>query len=208
MAVSTNKEKALWDAFRAGEKEAFSRLFFEYYEPLYHYGCRMCEDSAFVKDVLQDFFLHLYEQRSGLNANVQNVKAYLLSAFRRRLFQELRQQKKLNDNLAISASLEGTAFSLGMEDVIIAQESAEMNRELVGRLLAELPPRQREIIYLRFYLDLSLPEMAETLQISYQVVANHLHRALRKLQGSDTVRKFSKLEVWLLLCCYPLLAMC
>lgn len=206
--AKNNNEKTLWDAFRAGEREAFSRLFFDYYEPLYHYGYRICADADLIKDVLQDFFLHLYEQRAGLNADVRNLKAYLLSAFLHRLFQELRQQQKLGEKLSLPGAADGSSFTLGMEDIIIARESAERNKELINRLLAELPPRQREIIYLKFYLDLSLPEMAETLQISYQVVANHLHRALRKLQGSETVRKFFKLDVWLLLCCYPLWSMC
>jgi RNA polymerase sigma factor (sigma-70 family) len=204
MATATNDGKALWDAFRAGDEAAFSRLFFEYYESLYHYGHRIAPDPALIKDVLQDFFLQLYENRSGLTPSVQNIKAYLLTSFRRRLLQELQQRKKRSSTLEELTPKAGYGFSIGIEDIIIDKESDQQNKQLVSRLLAELPPRQREIIYLKFYLDLSLPEMAETLNISYQVVANHLHRALRKLQGSETIRQFLRLDLWLLLSFYPL----
>ncbi|MCB0630353.1 MAG: sigma-70 family RNA polymerase sigma factor [Saprospiraceae bacterium] len=204
MAIKTKEEEALWDAFRAGEKQAFSRLFFEYYEPLYHYGHRINPDPSLIKDVLQDFFLQLYENRAGLSPSIRNIKAYLLISFRRRLLQELQKQRQKSSTMEAFDPDDRYPFSIGIEDIIIAKESDQQNEQLLSQLLAELPPRQRELIYLKYYLGLSLPEMAETLEISYQVVANHLHRALKKLQGSETIRQFLKLDLWLLLGLYTL----
>lgn len=199
--------KQLWSAFVAGEETAFSRLFFEYYELLYHYGYRIVADPALIKDVIQDFFLHLYESRATLSPEVKSIKAYLITSFRRRLMANLKKQRQADTMLEEVVLREDHLFDIGRESVLIEQESNARQKQLINKLLAELPPRQREIIYLRYYLDLSLPEIAETLQISYQVVANHLYRALKKLQTNSTIKKFFKMDIWLLLALYPLMGL-
>lgn len=205
MAKEDKELAALWSAFLAGDEQAFSGLFFEFYELLYHYGYRICPNRPLVKDVIQDFFLYLYESRHSLSSHVNSIKAYLLISFRRKLLQEVKKQQRANSLLSEVVQQEDHSFDIGMEDILIKKESNDLNKKLVAQLLSELPPRQREIIYLKYYLDLSLPEIAKTLQISYQVVANHLYRALKKLQGSNTVKKFFKLDIWLLLALYPML---
>lgn len=205
MAKENKEQIALWEAFRSGEEQAFSRLFFDHYQTLFHYGCRISPNPPFVKDILQDFFLDLFESRARLAPHIHNLKAYLITSFRRRLLAALKKERKANPEPAADVSEENYPFELSMEKVIIREENRSMNKRLIAQLLSELPPRQREIIYLKYYLDLSLPEISETLSISYQVVANHLYRALKKLQESPTVKKHFKLDIWLWLALYPYL---
>ena len=47
--------------------------------------------------------------------------------------------------------------------------------------LAQLPPRQREVLVLRFYLDLSEPEIAAEMGIGPSTVRSTAHRALGAL---------------------------
>ena len=51
-----------------------------------------------------------------------------------------------------------------------------------GALLAHLTPRQREVLVLRHYLDLSEAEIAETLQISRGSVKTHASRGAAALR--------------------------
>ena len=80
-------------------------------------------------------------------------------------------------------------FVIGKEDLIIKEESNTQNKAIVLKLLNELPPRQREIIYLKYYHNLSIQEIADVFSISYQVVANHLYRALKKLRNNEITKK-------------------
>lgn len=66
-------------------------------------------------------------------------------------------------------------------------ESAERGAEraasaaaVLGRIEA-LPRRQRECVVLRFYADLTVPEIARTLEVAEGSVKSHLHRALSTL---------------------------
>ena len=58
--------------------------------------------------------------------------------------------------------------------------SAEQRRSVL-RALRQLPPRQREVLVLRFYLDLSEPEIAAAMGIGPSTVRSTAHRALGAL---------------------------
>ena len=55
-------------------------------------------------------------------------------------------------------------------------------RAAVTAALRQLPPRQREILVLRFYLDLSVAQTAETIGISSGAVKAHTARAMAALR--------------------------
>jgi RNA polymerase sigma-70 factor (sigma-E family) len=59
----------------------------------------------------------------------------------------------------------------------------ENRREVVAALRA-LPKRQRDCVALRYYLDLSVPEIAETLGLSVNSVKTHLQRGLRSMAAT------------------------
>ena len=67
---------------------------------------------------------------------------------------------------------------------VVSAESAVLSaeqRRSVLRALRQLPPRQREVLVLRFYLDLSEPEIAAAMGIGPSTVRSTAHRALGAL---------------------------
>ena len=54
-------------------------------------------------------------------------------------------------------------------------------RQEVVEALRALPRRQRDCVALRYYLDLSIPDIAETLGVSANSVKTHLQRGLRSM---------------------------
>ncbi len=186
---------ALWLAFTSGDEEAFAQLFFDYYPICYRYGLKLVPDEALVKDVIQDFFLYLLKNRGNLTVQVDNITSYLIASYRRRLLREIDIQRVDTERRSSMQSSQAILFSIGPEEIMINQESSDQNKDKIVQLLNELPPRQREIIYLKYYHDLSLPEIADTLSISYQVVANHLYRALKKLRTSNLTKRHANLKI-------------
>ncbi len=61
----------------------------------------------------------------------------------------------------------------------------QIEHERVLSLLSNLPGRQREVLVLRYYGQLSEAEIATTLGISRGSVKSHNFRGLRSLRGSD-----------------------
>lgn len=52
------------------------------------------------------------------------------------------------------------------------------------RAVLSLPTRQREAVVLRFYEDMTVDQIGQTLGISSGTVKTHLHRALRSLEAA------------------------
>lgn len=55
-------------------------------------------------------------------------------------------------------------------------------RDAIGRLVAALPARQREVVILRFFADLSVDETAAAIGVSPGTVKTHTSRALEHLR--------------------------
>ncbi|WUH89404.1 SigE family RNA polymerase sigma factor [Streptomyces sp. NBC_00433] len=70
-----------------------------------------------------------------------------------------------------------------------AQQGAE--RDVLVRALSELPERQRAVVVLRYWEDLSAEEVAATLRCSVGTVKSQASRALAKLRHSPELAHYS-----------------
>lgn len=70
---------------------------------------------------------------------------------------------------------------LGGDELRFARVEASV---AVEDLLAELPERERTILYLRFYCDMTQPEIAEALGVSQSYLSRLLRRTLVRLRAS------------------------
>ena len=60
------------------------------------------------------------------------------------------------------------------------------------KILNALPPNQKEVIYLRNYVNMSYREIAQVMDLSEQVVRNYGYRAIQKLR-TQTPSKFKQM---------------
>ena len=78
----------------------------------------------------------------------------------------------------------GTVATLGMDDVDL---EAVVNREAVRALLQRLPDREREVVILRFFKQLSQSQIAEQLGVSQMQVSRILARSLAHLRDDMSI---------------------
>lgn len=71
-------------------------------------------------------------------------------------------------------------------DVSTGRDPADtvVDRDALRRALADLPRRQREVIVLRFFADLSVADTAQALRTSEGTVKAHTSRAVARLRRS------------------------
>jgi RNA polymerase sigma factor (sigma-70 family) len=171
--------KEIWDSFVEGEDTSFRQLIFSQYDALYNYGIRFSADGEQVKDAIQDLFLILWNKRGSLSEPV-NIKAYLFSSLRRILHRKHKAVKKL---LADEQKLDHEFnFQVSIEMQYINDETARRLAKKIAAAIEKLPPRQKEVVYLKFYHGFSRDEIVQAMDITPQTVSNLLQIALGKLK--------------------------
>ena len=174
------QDQVLWQLYRVGDKRALGRLAERYYRALRHYGLKFMVDESVVEDCIQELFLQLWQNRTQIN-DTESVKHYLLKALRHHILQFMRLQKRMTfDELDWDTSV---TEGIDAETLLIKQESLDILTNTIQAQLAALPTREREALYLRYYQNLSIPEIAEIMNVNRQSVSNFLQKALSKLRN-------------------------
>ena len=183
--LSNERDIALWESFLGGDQEAFGLLFRNNYPYLFQYGSKLCTNQPLLEDTIQDLFVEIWKNKNAVPT--LSVKAYLLKALKYKLLKEFSRHNSttLHDNIA-----DESAFELGHEAFLISQqEDADRSRKVL-QSLQQLSARQKEIIYLKFYQNLSYEEVSVIMNINYQAARNllyHAIKALKKIIGQLTV---------------------
>ncbi len=179
-------DEDLWDRLRQGDRDALGELATRFFRPLLHYGTRFTADHDLIKDTTQELLLALWQRRAQLSST-ESVKLYLFKALRHRLFKSFKQAERLRHDWT-----EDDLPILGEELPFVEQQQQSFDLTRLNHRLAQLTDRQREILYLRYYENLSYEEIAQLTGINRQSVANTLTRTLDKLRENWIV------VVWLL----------
>lgn len=161
-----------WNAFTNGDREALGLLFKMYYPHLYKYGNKIVADTQVLEDCIQELFIELWQQKNP--PPTLSVKAYLLKALKYKLLKTLHKKSlQLHDSVA---------FEISYESFIIGRQEDEEKIKKVVQAIDQLSNRQKEIIYLKFYQNLSYEEVSEIMNINYQVARNLLHQAIKAMR--------------------------
>ncbi|MGV3762494.1 RNA polymerase sigma factor [Parapedobacter sp.] len=175
----------IWKRFQLGDKDAFTKLVNQNSDLLYGYGRRFSSDEELVRDCIQDVFLTLWRRRAHLSETTC-IRFYLMKALRQRI---VRESTKWKSTLPLDTiPQDKDNFSIDLENDVNLPVSA---KSLLKAYVDKLTPRQREIIYLRFYENLKQEKIAELMGLNRQSVYN-LQRsalvALKKLINHKPIR--------------------
>lgn len=169
-----------WHHFiSTGDEAHFSALYFAHFDLLYTTGTRYTSDSHIIEDSIQNVFVYLLNNRSKLKL-VTKVRSYLIKSFRHQLFLDLKKQKRLS----FPEELPENQFEYypSAEHVLLKQDEHNHIRKALQKSLAKLPPKQQEIIYLRFDCDLSYEEISAILEISVDSCYKSVYRAIKSVK--------------------------
>jgi RNA polymerase sigma factor (sigma-70 family) len=158
-----------------------------YYNDLFRYGIRFTADVDNTKDIVNQFILHAWEQRENFIA-AENIKAYLVVSFKRFLINHLRKSFPFKS----IADYPEEPMEHSYEDYIICLEENEALKKALYESIQLLPARQKELLMLRFYDNMSYEEIAEKNSLSIRTVYNKIHLALKKLRSFELLEQIRK----------------
>jgi RNA polymerase sigma-70 factor (sigma-E family) len=154
---------------RAGVTELFGL----HYRRLVGLAVLLVDDRETAEDVVQEAFEGLYRRWRRLrdpHAAAAYLNRSVVNGARSRLRHRATERAHALPEVGQSPSAESTGVAHDAEDA------------LTDAVLA-LPRRQREVVVLRYYLDLSEEQIADWLGVSRGSVKQHAHRATATLQA-------------------------
>ena len=168
-----------------GDFDALDQLYRDYFSKLKLYGLQFAQklDSYSIDDTIQELFITIAKKHTLLK-EVKNLEVYLFSALKQNIYQEISRKenhKKIKNKYFQSTTSNSNEISV--ERKFIESEDKMNRRNYVTNLLESLPPNQKEVIYLRNYINMSYAEIAQVMNLSEQVVRNYAYRAMTKLRA-------------------------
>jgi len=170
----------IWARFKDGDNDALSLLYSEFAHELYSYGLNVVNDEHLVKDCIQEVFIQLINKRKSLVVT-SKLHVYLFKSLRNKIIEELRSQKRKQDIINLIDG-DDILYEKNAEQKIIDSEKEYSIKYHINSLLAQLPSRQREIIYLKYTECLDYDDIAVLLQIDKASVRTLLYRTLKTIK--------------------------
>lgn len=177
--------ESIWQRVQAGDSEAFQRLHKEHVRHLLNYGLRFCGSMSTVEDCVQDVFIELWTYRQSI-AEPTSMRFYLLKAVRNKLKAQHRRQHLFIagwDDNSDTLILPDFSIESSAEQKLIELEIDSERRNQIRKAISLLSPRQREIIYLRYFNELTYDQICELMGINYQTARSQVYSALKTLRN-------------------------
>ena len=174
---------AHWDADTAVEE-----LYAAHYRRLVRLAILLVRDPETAEEVVQDSFVAMHGKWRTLKEPDSGL-AYLRQTVVNRARSVLRHRGVQSRYVAAHGG-DPAPVEPGADQQALADE----RRKRVLDAMRELPGRQREVLALRYYLDLSEADIAETLGISRGAVKSHASRGVAALREQLRGRLGDRLE--------------
>ncbi|HEV2833162.1 MAG TPA: RNA polymerase sigma factor [Hanamia sp.] len=181
-------EKEYWADIETGDIKAYSEVYVFYYKKLYNYGRKFTQDISMIEDSVNEVFIMIWTNRQKLAA-IRSPHSYIFSSFRNNIFKKLKADRTI-------CSLESageTEIEFSIDTIIISKETDAARQLSVQKALAQLTPRQKEAIFLRFYEGLPYEEIAGIMNISVKATYKIMARALKDLKNILGISLFALL---------------
>lgn len=172
-------DRELISRCRAGDPDAFDCLFEQIKDHIYTLALHFSGDETTAADVTQEVFLKLLERLGQFREDAE----FSTWLYRVVLNTFLDQRRGFKPWIPVDdpAFLETPPAEL-VQGATQAEDAARHRMALgVRRAVAELGPRHRALIVLRYGAGLSYEEIADVLEISAGTVASRLSRAHARL---------------------------
>jgi RNA polymerase sigma-70 factor (ECF subfamily) len=158
-----------------GEAAAWEPLVREHQQSVFRLAYLFLGDADDAEDIAQETFLRAWDHLKRFDP-ARPLRPWLLS-----ISANLSRNRRRSAGRYIAALTR--AFREQPKEAPIDEKSAQNSEaDNLWKAVQRLDPPDQQIVYLRFFLDLSVAETAETLQVAEGTVKSRLSRALDKLR--------------------------
>lgn len=175
---------------KQGDQQAKEVLYTETCQHMFFLAKSIVKSDEEAMDIIHDSYICVFQKLDNIK-NLSGFKSYLRTTVVNRCKNYLSKKKPL---YLSDMTEDGEDFELEDIDDEIPDELLENKDviECVRRVVESLPEEQRMCVILRYYDEMSLQEIADTLEVSLGTVKSRLSRASKKMR--DEIERLEKEE--------------
>lgn len=163
-----------------GDNRAFDELLTRNQQKLYSYILFVVRDPELANDVFQDTFVKVITRlQEGKYTDSGKFEFWLTRIAHNIIMDSYRQQRSEH---IVEPTEDNDLSNLRSEDLMdINRENEYVNAQVmkdVRHMMEALPAPQREVVYMRYYQDLSFKEIAEMTGVSINTSLGRMRYAL------------------------------
>lgn len=176
-------DEQLVEMYAKGDNSAFDVLLSRYQQKLYSYILFLVHNEDTANDLFQETFVKaIVTIQQGRYVESGKFSAWLTRIAHNLIIDKYRQDKNANlisnDNDECDIFNNAALSAITVEMKIIKEQSLAD----VERLVKELPAVQQEVVYMRFYQNLSFKEIAEATGVSINTALGRMRYGLINLR--------------------------
>jgi RNA polymerase sigma factor (sigma-70 family) len=172
-------DRDLWERARSGDAEAFGDLYERHARAVQSYCLWRTADLQAAEDATATVFLEAWRKRGRLTLSTDSAAPLLLGIANNVVRRQWRNQRRYRDALERVRSVGQPPDDLEAE--AIARVDAIQQLRDGREAIRQLPRREREVLALLAWSDLSYVEIAEALGLPVGTVRSRLARARTRL---------------------------
>lgn len=172
-------DSMIWEWLGEGDVRALKTLFLRYHDYLYHYASKLSGNHLLAEDCVHDLYFRLWNRKENLGI-VHSVKSYLWVSLRRDVV------RAKNGNLKEILTDDITKYSPQIyftpEEFEFSPERKSDSSAALTQALNQLPSRQKEAIFLKYFNGMGYDEIEMIMDINYQTARNYVSDGVQNLK--------------------------
>lgn len=163
----------------------FSCLYEANYKRIFNYFLYGTSDIETALDLTSDTFFKALRAWPRFEQKGATPTTWLFKIASRELAMYYRKRGRSKTSfLCFDEEITAVRAAVDREELVSAQRAIENSEEFLAlsELIKNLPAKYREVVFLRFYAEMSINEISDLLGRSSGTVKSQLHRSLKKLR--------------------------
>lgn len=170
-------EQELLEKVAEGDLDAFADVYNYYVPKLYRFAYPFTnQNKEDTEEVIQNVFLKIWMRKEKL-VTVRSFDAYLFRMAKNHLI-DLKKQINSKQRIVDEITPSGTTYVTSAHDKLVYNEYYHSAKAA----LSLLTPQRRKIFEMRTEMEMSIDEIAKTLDISQSAVKKQLYEAIKQIK--------------------------
>jgi RNA polymerase sigma-70 factor, ECF subfamily len=175
-------DQQLIEKFLEGNESAFEELVKRYLRPVYNFLYQLTNEPSALDDLTQVTFLKVWKNIKKFDPD-KSFKTWIFTIAKNTAYDYFKKKKTIPFSNFIDAEGNNKLDNISEDEILPLEilEKADAAKELESAL-SKISDQYRLILIMRYKDDLSLQEIAEILNLSFNTIKSQQQRALAALR--------------------------